>query len=197
MTRRVTRRAAREPRIGDLDPVAPEEPGPGDVERLRQEIARLREEIRQLECLAHEDALCGILNRRGFDREFQRVLAHVARYGTRAALLLIDLNGFKHINDAKGHAEGDQVLQRVARALSGNVRASDVVARIGGDEFAIILWHASADEARAKAARLTAALPIGASTGAAEIRGPDSAAVYGIADADLYADKRTRGFLTR
>jgi diguanylate cyclase (GGDEF)-like protein len=195
---RVTRRATREPRIRSSDPALREEPGPDDVERLREEVAFLREEIRRLECLAHEDALCGILNRRGFDREFQRVLAHVARYRTRAALLLIDLDGFKHVNDAKGHAEGDQVLKRAAKVLSANVRASDVVARIGGDEFAIILWHASADEARAKAARLASALPIGASAGVADIKGPDAAAIYETADADLYADKRSRGgLLTR
>ena len=103
--------------------------------------ARDARRCRELEARADIDPLTDIFNRRGFERELKRSLAYVKRYGTRAALIYLDLDGFKPVNDRHGHAAGDAVLKAVAAMLARKVRASDVVARIGGDEFAVILWN--------------------------------------------------------
>ncbi|HSP49434.1 MAG TPA: GGDEF domain-containing protein [Pseudolabrys sp.] len=81
------------------------------------------------------------LNRCGFERELKRSLAYLQRYKGEVALLFIDLDGFKVVNDQYGHAAGDALLKAVARELIGHVRASDVVARLGGDEFGVLLWN--------------------------------------------------------
>ena len=99
-----------------------------------------------------------MLNRRGFERELKRSLAYVKRYGTSAALVYIDLDGFKPVNDRHGHGAGDAVLKAIAAALVRNVRASDVVARLGGDEFAVLLWNVNGANAAAKAGALEAAV---------------------------------------
>ncbi len=77
--------------------------------------------------------------------------AYVKRYGTSAALIYLDLDGFKRINDRHGHAAGDAVLKAVAMVLDRHVRASDLVARLGGDEFALLLWNCAEADAHAKA----------------------------------------------
>ena len=100
------------------------------------------------------DPLLDIFNRRGFDRELKRTLAYIDRYGTEAALVYIDLDGFKAVNDRHGHAAGDAVLRRWRGRLTNNVRASDVVARLGGDEFAVVLWNAGETQATTKAREL-------------------------------------------
>jgi len=97
-------------------------------------------------------------NRRAFERELARSLAYVKRHGTAAALLYVDLDDFKGVNDRHGHAAGDAVLRAVARVLGRHVRASDVVARIGGDEFVILLWDCDEANALGKAAALEAAI---------------------------------------
>ncbi len=93
-------------------------------------------------------------NRRAFLRELHRTMSEVERYKSPAAVLYIDLDGFKALNDAYGHAAGDAVLRQVGRMLVDSVRESDIVGRLGGDEFGIILNRAPAEEARAKAASL-------------------------------------------
>ena len=108
------------------------------TEALREAEAR----IRYLENLAHIDELTGILNRRGFLRELSRAASYAQRYAIPVTLVLLDLDGFKEINDQHGHPVGDAVLVQVARVMVSSVRGSDVVARIGGDEFALILLHA-------------------------------------------------------
>ncbi len=112
----------------------------------------------EAERLADHDALTGLLNRRGFEREVQRTLAGCRRYGTEAALTYLDLDGFKGIKDRFGHAAGDRALGLVAGTLASAVRESDVVARLGGDEFAVILSHAGRAAANAKARALCAAV---------------------------------------
>src|SRR5205823_5820822 len=97
------------------------------------------------------DPLTGIQNRRGLARELERAIAYVKRYGASAALVYLDLDAFKPINDRHGHAAGDAVLRAVAALLHRCVRASDIVARIGGDEFAVLLWNLTAGDAAAKA----------------------------------------------
>ncbi len=163
-----------------------------EVDRLRRELDEARAEVRRLEALANEDPLCAVLNRRGFDRALRQAAAHVSRYGTPAALLAFDLDGFKHVNDTQGHGAGDEVLKAVAAALSQNVRASDLVARIGGDEFAVLLWHVDEARARRKAEQLVSLLPIGASFGVASLAGLDADEAVAAADRLMYEDKRRR-----
>jgi diguanylate cyclase (GGDEF)-like protein len=104
------------------------------------------------------DPLTETLNRRGFARELKRSLAYVKRYGVSAALVYLDLDEFKPVNGRHGHAAGDAVLKAIASALLRHVRASDVVARIGGDEFVVLLWNVDYAAAASKAAALEAAI---------------------------------------
>ena len=113
---------------------------------LRRRAARDRRDLRtlvatatQLRHLADHDALTGLPNRRRFEQELARHLAHVRRYGPEGAALVLDLDCFKPVNDTFGHAAGDRLLARVAGVLHERLRATDVVARLGGDEFAILL----------------------------------------------------------
>jgi diguanylate cyclase (GGDEF)-like protein len=136
--------------------------GPDDakstVRRLRLELAKARAEIEQLKAAAETDFLLDILNRRGFERELARSIAFIKRYSASGALLVFDVDRFKPINDAFGHAAGDKVLQAIAQTLASEVRASDVIGRLGGDEFAVLLWNLSETDARAKAAMLEQAI---------------------------------------
>jgi diguanylate cyclase (GGDEF)-like protein len=139
-------------------------------ERLKRELAVARARVGELEARADVDPLLDILNRRGFERELKRALSHVKRYGTQAALMFVDLDGFKGINDRYGHAAGDALLKAVARELIGHVRASDVVGRIGGDEFGIIIWRVEEPQASAKARELeTMIAKIGITHGRSQI----------------------------
>ena len=119
-----------------------------EVERLERELAAARAQMAALAARAEIDPLTDILNRRGFERELKRSLAYVKRYGTSAALIYLDLDDFKRINDRHGHAAGDAVLKAVAMVLTRHVRASDLVARLGGDEFAVLLWNLTEADAR-------------------------------------------------
>jgi diguanylate cyclase (GGDEF)-like protein/PAS domain S-box-containing protein len=102
---------------------------------------------RRMKHLADHDPLTGLLNRRGFAAALQTQLAHTRRYGTSGALLMLDLDGFKAVNDAQGHDAGDQLLVQVAAALRSCLRETDVVARLGGDEFAVILPRETLEDA--------------------------------------------------
>ena len=176
-----------------------------EVERLELELAAARARMTELEARAEIDPLTDVLNRRGFERELKRALAYVKRYGTSAALIYLDLNGFKRINDRHGHAAGDILLKAVAMVLTRHVRASDVVARLGGDEFALLLWNLSEAHALAKALALEgtiayttathagATLAVGASAGAAMLLPRDTPAdVLARADRAMYARKAAR-----
>jgi diguanylate cyclase (GGDEF)-like protein len=108
----------------------------GLIKRHEQERARTEELIRHL---ANHDTLTDLPNRRLLDDRLNQALIQARRRGTRVALMLIDLDGFKIINDTLGHRAGDTALQTVARRLSGCVRDADTVARVGGDEFVVLL----------------------------------------------------------
>jgi diguanylate cyclase (GGDEF)-like protein len=125
-----------------------------EISQLRGKVARLQERVEQLDQLAHQDALINLPNRRGFMRELERLIARVDRYGLKAAMLFVDVDGLKIINDSFGHRAGDEALIQVANLLSKGVRHSDVVARIGGDEFGILLECADEAAAQETAARL-------------------------------------------
>lgn len=114
----------------------------GEIERLRANVSQLESRIDQLNQLAYRDGLVDVLNRRGFIANLEKVIARVTRYGDQAAMLFIDLDGLKQINDRFGHAAGDAALVQVAKIIVASVRDSDCVGRLGGDEFAVILERA-------------------------------------------------------
>jgi diguanylate cyclase (GGDEF)-like protein len=127
-------------------------------DRLRDEIAKARGRIAALERLADEDALTPVANRRAFVRELGRMIAFTHRYGVPASLVFFDVNNMKQINDEHGHPAGDAALRHIATVLRDNVRSSDVVGRLGGDEFGVILAQTDELQAHGKAAALAAAI---------------------------------------
>jgi diguanylate cyclase (GGDEF)-like protein len=176
-----------------------------EVRRLSAELAEARQRIAELEARADIDPLLEVLNRRGFERELARAIAHVGRYGTPAALVFIDLDGFKPVNDRHGHAAGDRLLKAVATELIRRVRASDVVGRLGGDEFGVVMWHVAPALAAAKALELEglleritlsadgARVSVGASAGIVPLAPNVSpAALIDAADRSMYARKWQR-----
>ncbi len=112
-------------------------------------LAHRDEASRELERLASLDGLTGVLNRRAWMLQADTELAVSVRYGHPMAVLMIDLDHFKQINDSRGHAAGDRALQFVAAALQAAVRAGDVVGRYGGEEFCVLMSHADQDAAQA------------------------------------------------
>jgi len=126
----------------------------GEVLSLREDRTRLKHELENAAHLADRDSLCPIFNRRAFERELTREISLSERYGTPLCLIFIDLDRFKLINDRFGHATGDTVIQHVAQTLVDNLRQSDIVGRLGGDEFGIALTHAEMSVGQTKAARL-------------------------------------------
>ncbi|TNE37682.1 MAG: GGDEF domain-containing protein [Alphaproteobacteria bacterium] len=123
-------------------------------QELKTELALARQKIEHLEALADEDVLVPVLNRRAFIRALIRMKAYDERYDAPLSLIYLDLNGFKKVNDAYGHAAGDAVLRHVGELLLGQVRRSDLVGRMGGDEFAVILANSTLEFAEAKAAQV-------------------------------------------
>ena len=124
-------------------------------DRLRRELETSRRRIEHLERLADEDTLLPIANRRAFVRELSRMMSFAERYGLTGSVLYFDVNNLKRINDQHGHAAGDAARKKIAELLLANLRASDVVGRLGGDEFGVILPQADDTVAREKAAALS------------------------------------------
>jgi diguanylate cyclase (GGDEF)-like protein/PAS domain S-box-containing protein len=154
-------------------------------------LARLAA-MRRLESAALNDALTGVPNRRAFDEELPRALARAARSGQDLALAYMDLNSFKELNDRDGHAAGDRLLKAATAAWQAELRQSDVLARIGGDEFAVILADCAPGDVEVVTERLRTAVPHGpgAGVGVAVWDGVESAAtLMRRADEALYADK--------
>ena len=173
-----------------------------EIRRLQDEVARLEERVQQLDELAHQDSMVALPNRRGFMRELDRVIERARRHGDTAAMLFVDLDGLKMINDSFGHKAGDQALIQVAELLVRGVRRSDCVARIGGYEFSNLLDRAddvSAQETAGRLANLIAGcelfhdgdvLPLSVAIGFAMISGDDDAdTVMSRADAEMYKRK--------
>ena len=125
---------------------------------IARDVTERRRYEQRLQYLAEHDHLTGLLNRRRFEEELSRELARASRAQTSGAVLSVDLDGFKAINDSAGHAAGDAVLREVARTLSRNLRETDIVARLGGDEFAILLPNTGPEPARKTAEHLLEAL---------------------------------------
>lgn len=185
-------------KTGDDDPLALR----AEIARLRGQVARLERQVGELDRLAHCDALVPLPNRRGFERQLAKLIDRAERYGDAGALLFIDVDGLKMVNDCFGHEAGDAALIHVAELLTGGVRQSDCVARFGGDEFAVLLERVDLPQAKETAARLTdliagsgfyfggAAIPLSAAIGIAEIKTGDvPEAVIARADQAMYEQK--------
>jgi diguanylate cyclase (GGDEF)-like protein len=162
------------------------------------------EQMRELQRQASQDSLTGLKNRRRFEEDLRTELARSRRERAAGALLLLDLDEFKTVNDSLGHPIGDRVIEEIAGVLGRRTRETDVLARIGGDEFAVVLSHCDADEARAIGETITSAIrehvpqpegvpQITASIGIA-LFGPGTDATFDsvLADADaaMYAAKQ-------
>ena len=129
-----------------------------EVQTLREDLERSRRRIGYLERLADRDPLAPVLNRRAFVRELTRMIAFAERYGVPGSVVYLDIDGMKRINDRHGHGAGDAALKHVAEVLLRDVRSSDIVGRLGGDEFGIILAQADGPAAATKAAVLAQAI---------------------------------------
>ncbi len=175
------------------------------VRRLRTQLTQALARIEELQASADTDFLLSIPNRRGFERELNRSIAYIKRYHASGALIVLDVDRLKPINDAFGHAAGDQVLKDVVATLLRQIRSSDAIGRLGGDEFALLLWNLSETDAHAKAASLEQAIDrltfrfrgrtvtAGASAGVA-ILGPHAEAGRALeaADSAMYVRKAQR-----
>ena len=171
-----------------------------DVTEARRWVEERVEGEARLRHMADHDALTGLFNRRRFEEELERHIARGRRYGMTGALLMLDLDGFKQVNDNHGHRIGDRVLTAVAAVLRHRLRESDVIARFGGDEFAVLMPVGGATRARELAKLLSSAVhsdvgtpagPLSASVGIAvldESSTPDD--LLSRADDAMYAEKR-------
>jgi diguanylate cyclase (GGDEF)-like protein/PAS domain S-box-containing protein len=175
-----------------------------DVTETREWVAERTAVEERLRHIADHDALTGLYNRRRFEQELDRHIIHGRRYGMDGALLIIDLDHFKQVNDGHGHRAGDRVLAELARVLRERLRESDILARFGGDEFAVLMPHGGAPEAAelanlvVNAVRGDVATPAGAldaSVGWAlfEAATTSSDEVLSRADDAMYADKANGG----
>ncbi len=125
-----------------------------EITRLRAEVTRLETKVAELDMLAHRDPLVPVANRRGMLRELEIMIARHERHDIPAAMLFVDLNDLKILNDEFGHMGGDAALVHVAEKLLAGTRANDFVARLGGDEFCVLLDHADEKSALETAQRL-------------------------------------------
>lgn len=125
-----------------------------EIVRLRGEVVRLESKVEELDRLAHRDPLVPLANRRGMLRELETMIARHDRHGSPAAVLFVDLDDLKVLNDSFGHGGGDAALMQVANKLLEGTRTNDCVARLGGDEFCVLLDHADEASALETAERL-------------------------------------------
>lgn len=181
-----------------------------EIEELRKQVTRLQRELRmlrianlELERVAIMDTLTPLHNRRHFISALNERIMRRQRYDSRCSVMFLDVNKLKYINDVYGHAAGDFALVHAAQVLARHIRNTDVAARIGGDEFAILLEESEGDAALRKAEQLEQSLrdsvcaygdvilPISASVGLTSIEPDDSPdSIIERADADMYARKR-------
>jgi diguanylate cyclase (GGDEF)-like protein len=175
------------------------------IRGLRSKLKEAQRRVTELEAAADTDFLLEIPNRRGFERELGRAIAYMKRYRATGALIVLDVDRLKPINDSFGHAAGDEVLKAIAATLKRQIRASDVVGRLGGDEFALLLWNLSETDAKAKAALFEQAIDdlsftfrgqsvtAGASAGVALLSAhSDAVRALEEADAAMYVRKARR-----
>lgn len=179
---------------GALDYLVKGEITPRLLERSLRYALRLGETLAELRRLATRDALTGLLNRREFDRLLADESERARRFSQSLGLVLVDVDHFKRINDSRGHAAGDAVLRSLAERITRLSRAVDRIARIGGDELAVVLPQTDASGALAAASRICGeakAPGVSVSAGAAALAGAacESEALLAAADRALYAAK--------
>ena len=176
-----------------------------EIRRLKMQLTKANARIEALQAAAETDFLLGIPNRRGFERELGRAISYIQRYQASGALIVLDVDRLKPINDNFGHAAGDEVLKAIVAMLSRQIRTSDMIGRLGGDEFALLLWNLSETDAHAKPAAFEEDIDglsfsfeghtvvTGVSAGVA-ILGPHSDGARALADADraMYLRKAQR-----
>ena len=127
-----------------------------EVTDLQTEVEQLRDQLASAETEADMDTLVPVYNRRAFERELSREIAIGGRYGTPLSLVFIDLDRFKLVNDRFGHPAGDAALIKVGEILNMHTRETDLVGRLGGDEFGVVLTHAEVGDCQNKARDLAA-----------------------------------------
>jgi diguanylate cyclase (GGDEF)-like protein len=172
-------------------------------EAMRLQLEDAQGRIAQLERLADEDGLTAVANRRAFLRELSRMIAFSRRYGSPSSVVYFDVDGLKQVNDTHGHPAGDAALRHVAEILCKNVRSSDLVGRLGGDEFGVILAQTNQEQATGKAVALAreiakrslrwgkVKLKVSAAYGVYSFSGSDDAHVaIEAADKAMYKQKR-------
>jgi two-component system, cell cycle response regulator len=189
---------------GALDYLVKGEINPRSLERSLRYALNLGETLEALRRLATRDELTGLANRREYDRILSEEEDRAGRFGQPLSLVIIDIDHFKTVNDTRGHPTGDVVLREVALRISGVIRSVDRAARIGGEEFALILVQtdgAAAMEVARRAIEAVARSPVSvggglelavtASAGVAELPSDaaDAAGLFGAADRALYAAK--------
>jgi len=193
---------AMRPRGGD----APRTERVRTVTQLLAENQRLKLEVDRLRAEALTDALTGLANRRNLDERLGAELSRAKRYGQSLAVMCVDVDDFKRINDTWGHAKGDEVLVWVGRFLRSQIRAHDIAGRVGGDEFVVVLPATDAKGAATLADRLRKALleltgssshPVSLSIGVAALEpgAPESTSgddLLHAADEDMYRHKAMR-----
>ena len=173
---------------------------------LRRENRVLKIAVAELERVSERDTLTPLFNRRYFLTAIHHRMARFERHAERAAVVFVDVNQLKLINDSFGHAAGDFALMEIAKRLAESIRATDVAARIGGDEFGLILDQSSEEGARAQIARLgdvlTAApaeydghqIALSACFGIAMLQsGMTESDILAAADRDMYRNKQGQG----
>ncbi len=176
------------------------------VDGADERMAALEEHIDNLRSLARTDFLTAIPNRRALEERLRVVLQAASRYGDTGVLTLFDVDRFKDVNDRLGHAAGDEVLRVLAEVLMANVRSSDFVARLAGDQFAVLFAHTGSREGLYRARRLQSQLretivqlghetmTIEASIGCANYdAGTGLPGLFQRASIALYRQKRSRG----
>ncbi len=174
-----------------------------------KKITQMQKRIAELEQLAETDELTGLLNRRGFNKQLQRTLSNATRYDEQGVLIYIDLDDFKPVNDAYGHAAGDEVLRQVAKLIRDSIRDTDYVGRLGGDEFSVLLTRTTWENGLSRAEiiekqlnntivnwqgwMIDVAASIGLQVYGAKDDGQD---LLSQADEDMYKTKRLRTYLS-
>lgn len=173
------------------------------LDDVNRDLSRTKENLAEIERLVDVDCVAPIANRRAFMRRLSWAITMHERYGHPSTILYFDLNDFKTINDTHGHAAGDLAIRHVSQLLSTTMRESDFLARIGGDEFAVIMYYAGEDAAKLRGQKIAeklhatpfvfngTRLHVSASYGYYAVRsGDDAESALASADMSMYVDKR-------
>ena len=168
----------------------------GNLSHSRQEIETLKRELEHARIEALTDPLTGALNRRGFEMQFSRLLIESQTSSTEISLIMLDIDHFKKINDTHGHLFGDKVIRGIAEVLKANVKGKDAIARLGGEEFGVLLPETSLSGAQALADKIRQTVERG------RIRRQDGKGEVGgitvsLGVAELNRDEDTAAFLNR